>query len=101
MTVTMKTTAALALLALSCISTVPPAFADGTRAGANNLRAAYQAEGRGATDFGANSSTDVLPTVANHAHVGSVDIVSHTDAGLARLLGIGHQGTTASVASSR
>jgi hypothetical protein len=98
MTVITKTALALAFLA---IPAVQPAFADEALAGANNLRAAYQAEGVGATDFGANRSTDAVPTVETHTRIGGIAIVSHTDAGLARLLGIGDQSTAASMASNR
>jgi hypothetical protein len=91
-TTTMKAIAALAFFALGCNVIVQPAFADETRAGANNRRAAYQAEGRGSTDFGTNPSTDVLPTVTNRAQLGGINIVTQTDAGLARLLGFSGQG---------
>jgi hypothetical protein len=93
MTTTIKAIVALAFFALGCNVIVRPAFADETRAGANNRRAAYQAEGRGSTDFGNNPSTDVLPTVTNRVQLGSVNIVTQTDAGLARLLGFGGQAT--------
>lgn len=89
MRATRKATAALTLLALGRIgAAASPAAADNHVITADKA-AAYQAEGLGTSTDRLSPSADVVPTVPSTARVGGIEIVSHTDAGLASLVGQG------------